>query len=87
MASPLKPWEMQSNMNRRVEGQAGQPSVRFRLPTGSVSSKEDVSRRDSPPPIPSRQRNTENRMQPFGSSYMGNAYGMHGGYGGSYGGW
>ena len=83
MTSPIKPWEMRADVNRKVERDSSKPSVRFRVPNGIVKSREDLNQRASPPPIPSRERNTENRStaQPYGSYY--NSYGMYGnGYNG-----
>ena len=84
MTSPLKPWEMRPDANQRIERDTSRPSVRLRIPRDATKSNEDMNQRASPPPIPSRQRNTENRSiaQPYGSSYY-NSYGMYGsGYNG-----
>jgi len=82
MTSPLKPWEINPQVNRRSESDASQPTVKFRIPPGTTKSQEDMNQRSSPPPIPSRQRNTESRGPSYGS-YYGSNYGMYGsGYGG-----
>lgn len=88
MTSPLKPWEIRPDVARRsqIPNTTGRPTVRFRIPPGTTKSDVTMDQRDfdSPPPIPSRQRNTEQRGSnvPYGSSYYGTStYGMPGGYG------
>eukprot|EP00795_Rhopilema_esculentum_P007495 gene7495-13272_t len=82
MTSSFKPWEAGSNERQNPHSYSSRPSVRIR--PGVARSNEKMNRTDSPPPIPSRQRNDENRFsnQMYGSYYGNSSYGMYGGVGG-----